>query len=52
MVPKNQQKIVEANGMPNLPTGPTQIVKTNVGSVYLFRASHLHKIGPRGRVMH
>ena len=28
MVSKNQQKIGEANGMPSLPTWPTQVTKT------------------------
>ena len=57
MVSKNPQKIGEANGMPNgmpiLPTGPTQVTKTgNVGSVDDFRAAHIFPFGPRGRVMH
>ena len=53
MVSKNQQKIGEANLMPSLPTGPTQVTKTgNVGSVDVFRAGHLSTFGPRGRVMH
>ena len=48
MVSKNQQKIKEANGMPSLPTWPTQVTKTgNVGSVDVFRASHLSTFGPR-----
>ena len=48
MVSKNPQKIAEANGMPSLPTGPTQVTKTgNVGSVYVFRATHLSTFGPR-----
>ena len=37
---KNQQKIGDANSMPSLPTGPTQVTKTgNVGSVDVFRAA-------------
>ena len=49
MVSKNQQKIGEANGMPILPTGPTQVTKMgNVGSVDVFRAAHLFTFGPRG----
>ena len=50
MVSKNQQKIGEAIGMPNLPTGPTQVTKTgNMGSVDVFRAAYLFTIGPRGQ---
>ena len=50
MVSKNQQKIGEANGMPSLPTGPTQVTKTgNVGAVDVFRAAHLFTFGPRGQ---
>ena len=50
MVSKNQQKIGEANGMPSVPTGPTQVTKTgNVGSVDVFRAAHLFTFGPRGQ---
>ena len=53
MVSKNPPKIGKANDMFNLPIVPTQVMKTiNVISVYLSRAAHLHKIGPRGRVMH
>ena len=49
MVSKNQQKIGEANGMPSLPTSPTQVTKTgNVGSVDVFRAAYLFTFGPRG----
>ena len=48
MVSTNQQKIGEANGMPSLPTGPTQVTKTgNVGSVEVFTAAHLSTFGPR-----
>ena len=33
-----------------LPTGPTQVTKTgNVGSLDVFRASHLFTFGPRGK---
>ena len=50
MVLKNPQKIKEANGMPILPTVPTQVMKTgNVGSVDVFRAAHLFTFGPRGQ---
>ena len=49
MVSKNRQKIGEANGMPSLPTRPTQVTRTgNVGSVDVFRAGHLFTFGPRG----
>ena len=48
MASKNQQKIGEANGMPILPTGPTQVMKArNVGSVDVFRVAHLITFGPR-----
>ena len=41
MVSKNQQKIGEANGMPSLPNGPTQVTKTgNVVSVDVFRVAY------------
>ena len=50
MVSKNQQKIVESNGMPSLPIVHTQVTKTaNVGSVDVFRADHLFTFGPRGQ---
>ena len=50
MLSKNPPKIGEANGMPGLPTGPTQVTKTrNVGSVDVFRAAHLFTFGPRGQ---
>ena len=53
MVSKNQQKIGEANGMPILPTWPTQVTKTrNLGSVDVFRAAHLFTFGLLGRVLH
>ena len=49
MVLKNRQKIDEANGMPSLPTSPTQVTITgNVDSVDVFRAAHLFTFGPRG----
>ena len=48
MVLKNRQKIGKANGMPSLPTWPTQVTRTgNVGSVDVFRAAHLFTFGPR-----
>ena len=48
MVSNNPQKIGQANGMPRLPTGLTQITKTgNVGSVDLSIAAHLFTIGSR-----
>ena len=48
MVSKNPQKIGEANGMPILPTGPTQVTETgNVGSVDVFRVAHLFTFCPR-----
>ena len=47
--PKNPQKIGNANGMPSLPRGLTQITKTgNVGSVDVFRVSHPFTFGPKG----
>ena len=50
MVSKNQQKIGEDNGMPILPTGPTQVTKTgNVGSVDVFRVAHLFTTDPTGQ---
>ena len=50
MVSKNQQKIGEANGMPSLPTVPTQVaLRGNVGSGDVFRAGHLSTFGPRGQ---
>ena len=49
MISKHQQKIGQANGMPSLPTGPTQVTKTGkVGSVDVFRSAHLSTFGPRG----
>ena len=50
MVSKNQQKIGEANGMPILPTGPTEVTKTgNVCSVDVFISAHLFTFGPSGQ---
>ena len=47
MVSKYLQKIKEANGMPSLPTGPTQVMKTgNVGSADVFKAAYLFTIWP------
>ena len=47
MVSKNPQKIGEANGMPSLPTGPTQVTKTgNVGSVIPFQGGPSIHIWP------
>ena len=47
---KKSAKNRVANGMPSLPTGPTQVTKTgNVGSVDVFRAAHLSTFGPRGQ---
>ena len=49
MVSKNQQKIVESNGMPSLPTWPTQVtLRENVGSLDTPRTAHLFTFGPRG----
>ena len=49
MVSKNWQNIGKANGMPSLPTWPTQVTKTgNVGSVDVFIAAHLFTFCPRG----
>ena len=50
MVSRSQQKIGEANGVPNLPIVPTQVTKTgNVDSVDLFRAAHLFTFGSMGQ---
>ena len=52
MVTKHPQIIGEANGMPSLPTGPTQVTKTgNVGSADVFRSAHLFTFGPRGGIV-
>ena len=49
MVSKNRQNIGKANGMPSLPTWPTQVTEAgNVGSVDVFRAADLLTFGPRG----
>ena len=48
MVSKNQQKIKEANGMPSLPTWPTQVtLRENVGFLDAPRTAHLFTFGPR-----
>ena len=48
IVLKNQQKIREANGMPSLPTWPTQVtLRENVGSLDAPRTAHLFTFGPR-----
>ena len=53
MVSKNQQKIKEANGMPSLPTGPTQVtLRENVGSLDPPRTAHLSHLALGGRVFH
>ena len=50
MVSKNRQKIGEANGMPSLPTWPTQVTKMgNVRSVDAPRTAQLFTFGPRGQ---
>ena len=50
MVPKNQQKIGEANGMYSLPIVPTQVaLRGNVGSLDAPRASQLFTFGPSGQ---
>ena len=47
---KQSVKIDEANGLPILPTGPTQVTKTgNVCPVDVFRAAHLFTFGIRGQ---
>ena len=49
MVSKNQQKIRKANGMPSLPTSPTQVtLNENVGSLDAPRTAQLFTFGPRG----
>ena len=49
MASKNQQKIGEANGMPNLPTWPTQVtLRENVGSLDAPRTAHLFTFLPMG----
>ena len=50
MVSKNQQKIREANGMPTLPTWPTQVtLRKSVGSLDAPRTAQLFTFGPRGQ---
>ena len=50
MVSKNQQKIKEANGMPILPTWPTQVtLRENVDSLDAPWTAHLFTFGPRGQ---
>ena len=50
MVSKNQQKIMEINGIPSLPTWPTQVtLRENVGSLDTPRTAHLFTFGPRGQ---
>ena len=49
MVSKNQQNIREANGIPSLPTWPTQVrLRENVGSLDVPRTAHLFTFGSRG----
>ena len=49
MVLKNRQKIKEANGMPSLPTWPTQVtLRENEGSLDAPRTAHLFTFGSRG----
>ena len=53
MVSKNQQTIREDNGMPSLPTWPTQVtLRENVGSLDAPRPAQLFTFGPRGRVFY
>ena len=50
MVSKYQQKIMENNGIPSLPTWPTQVtLRENVGSLDAPRTAHLFTFGPRGQ---
>ena len=50
MVSKNQQKIKEANGMPSLPTWPTQVtLRENVCSLDSPRTAQIFTFGPRGQ---
>ena len=47
---KNEQKIVEANGMPHLPIVPTQVtLRGNMGSLDAPIAPQLFTFGPRGQ---
>ena len=49
MVSKNRQKIGKDNGMPSVPTWPTQVtLRENVGSLHTPRTEHLFTFGPRG----
>ena len=49
---KNRQKIGKANGMPSMPTWPTQVtLRENVGSLDAPRTAHLFTFFPRFRVM-
>ena len=49
MVSKNRQKIEKANGMPSLPTWPTQVtLRESVGSLDAPRTAHLFTFGRRG----
>ena len=53
MVPKNQQKIGDANGIPSLFIVPTQVMLwNNVGSLDASRASQLFTFGAWGLIMH
>ena len=50
MVSKNQQKIGKSNGMPSLPTVPTQVMlKGNGGSLDATRTAQLFTFDPRGQ---
>ena len=50
MVSKNRQKIGKANGMPSLPTWPTQVtLKGNVGSLDAPMTAQLFTFVPRGQ---
>ena len=53
MVSKNQQKIKEANGMPSLPTWPTQVtLRENVGSLDALGRPIYSHLALGGRVFH
>ena len=48
---KKSAKIGQANGMPGLPTWPTQVtLRENVGSLDAPGTAHLFTFGPKGRV--
>ena len=50
MVSKNQHKIGKSNGMPSLPTVPTQVMlKGNGGSLDATRTAQLFTFDPRGQ---